>query len=112
MDVSAKIDPGVREALKARRIELGLTVVQAAEKIGVSPSYYSDLETGTRDKSPGTANAFAIEAAFGIPARLWLTAEERRRVEELEAQSPPDERPTLTPDPSTPPDASPDARAA
>ena len=85
MDVSTKINPGVRETLRAKRLEMGLTVAQAAERIGVSPSYYSDLETGTRDKSPGTAKAFAIEAAFGIAAREWLTPEERERVEHLRA---------------------------
>jgi len=37
------------EELRARRIARGFQLVQMAKKMGISPSYYSDLEQGRRD---------------------------------------------------------------
>lgn len=48
--------------------------------LGISPSFWSDLETGR--KRPDAANAQLIEAVSGgvVRADEWLTPEERARI--------------------------------
>jgi DNA-binding XRE family transcriptional regulator len=45
----------LRERLKRRRQTLGLTQLQAAEQIGISPAYLNRLEQGTRGKATSVA---------------------------------------------------------
>lgn len=80
-----EVDPKVRAALRAWREGRGMTVRQAASLAGISPSHWSDLETGEAkpDKAPGHATAKALEALTGIDADRWLRREERERIERL-----------------------------
>jgi DNA-binding XRE family transcriptional regulator len=45
----------LRERLKHQRQKLGLTQLQAAEQIGISPAYLNRLEQGTRGKATSAA---------------------------------------------------------
>lgn len=47
-----------RAALRKRRMSLGLTQQQAAEKLGISGAYYGMIEQGSR--TPRLAMAFKI----------------------------------------------------
>ena len=58
--------------LRIERKKLRLTQEQAAEKIGITHSFYAALE-GKSGKFPSVANLEAIGKAFGIPVyRLFL----------------------------------------
>jgi transcriptional regulator with XRE-family HTH domain len=55
--VAARLGPRVR----ARRLELGLTLRELARRTGVSPSCVSQIERGLRPPSVGTLRALASE---------------------------------------------------
>ena len=54
------------KALRILRVFEGLTQVQAAEKLGVSQSYLSEIERG--DKTPTLDVLGKYSAVFGVPA--------------------------------------------
>jgi DNA-binding XRE family transcriptional regulator len=53
--------------LKARRQQLGITQMQAAEALQISQGYYSQLERGKNRTKPGAALAKRIETWLGEP---------------------------------------------
>jgi DNA-binding XRE family transcriptional regulator len=55
----------VGERLKHHRKTLGLTQLQAAEQLGISPSYLNRLEQGNRGKKPSSAVQRTIETWLG-----------------------------------------------
>lgn len=60
-----------RQWLKDLRAEKGLTVREAAEKIGLSWTYYSDIENNRR--SPSLAKAVVIAKFFGFDAEKFVS---------------------------------------
>jgi DNA-binding XRE family transcriptional regulator len=56
------------ERLKRRRQALGLSQLQTAEQLGVSPSYLNRLERGNRGKKPSAAVQRNIDAWLAAPA--------------------------------------------
>ena len=64
---------GVGERIKARRLELGWTQDQLAQKAGISKSFLSDLENGKR--SVGAENLLDIARALGVSIDFLMTGE-------------------------------------
>jgi len=56
------------DQLKARRQELGLSQLQAAEQIGISPSYLNRLEQGNRGRKITAALQHKLDAWLARPA--------------------------------------------
>jgi HTH-type transcriptional regulator/antitoxin HigA len=56
--------------LKEELVERGITQRQFAEQIGMRPSHLSELINGKRTVTLRVAQK--LQAALGIPARLWL----------------------------------------
>ena len=50
------------ERIKARRLELGLTQAQCAERLGVSPTVFADLERGR--SQPTLATLYRVAEAL------------------------------------------------
>ena len=65
--VAERIGPRVR----ARRLELGMSMRELARRLGVSPSFVSRLETGRCPPSVGTLRALTSE--LGISASDLLS---------------------------------------
>lgn len=63
----------VGERVKARRLELGLTQDDLAEKAGISKSFLSDLENGRR--SIGAETLLDLGRAMGVSLDLLMTGE-------------------------------------
>lgn len=69
----------MREWLKAKRTEKGLTMAQMAEKLSITESYYSYIEAGERQKKMDVSLVGKLSAALGMPveevfrqeAMLW-----------------------------------------
>lgn len=58
------------EQIKARRLGLGLTQLQAAERMGVSQSYWADLESGRNPPLLGTLDRMAAAVDAAVDVRL------------------------------------------
>lgn len=56
----------MNERMRAAREALGMSTYQAAEKAGISQSYYSSLENGSRGSHISIELAKKIAAALGI----------------------------------------------
>lgn len=56
----------MRDWLKEKRIERGLTQKQVAEKLGISESYYAFIENGTRQKTMDISLATQFATLFGM----------------------------------------------
>lgn len=56
----------MREWLKEKRQAAGLTMAQMAEKIGVTESAYSKIESGERQKRMDIEIARLLASAFGV----------------------------------------------
>lgn len=95
--------PPHAQRLRAARKARGWSLADASEGTGYAKSSWQVWESGV---FPPADRALTIAAALGV------TVEDIWGAQPLPVELPDDERPTLTPDPSTPPDASPDARAA
>jgi len=67
--MKTKFDP------RKRRHELGMTILQVADKAGVSPSYIQQLETKAI-RCPSFMTLHKIADALGIPVRYLLSEEE------------------------------------
>jgi len=93
------------ERLAAWREEQKLSQADAGAKVGVSGPAWNDWEKGKRVPQGGFRKA--LEIVTGIPEGEWMSERELAAIEAAHAAISDDERPTLTPDPSTP-----DARAA
>ncbi len=53
------------DAVEYARLKAGLTKAAAAEKIGISPQLYGDIEAGRRNATPERLAAMAV--AFNCP---------------------------------------------
>lgn len=70
----------MREWLKTKRTEKGLTMAQMAEKLSITESYYSYIEAGERQKKMDVSLVGKLSAALDIPveeifrqeALLWI----------------------------------------
>ncbi len=69
----------MREWLKEKRLERGLTMAQLAEKIGITESYYSYIEAGERQKKMDITLAIKLSTALDMP---FLDVLEREGVSE------------------------------
>lgn len=62
------------KAVKIRRVEVGISQLDLAEKTGLARSFLSGIELGT--KKPTTASVWRLAQALDcLPSDLWLTAE-------------------------------------
>ncbi|MCQ2173332.1 MAG: helix-turn-helix transcriptional regulator [Bacteroidales bacterium] len=69
----------MREYLKQMRIECGLTMEDAAEKIGISKQYYSMIEAGERQRNMDISLVSRIANVFGKTLE-FIVAEEQKLV--------------------------------
>lgn len=69
----------MREWLKEKRLERGLTMAQLAEKIGITESYYSYIEAGERQKKMDITLAIKLSTTLDMP---FLDILEREGVSE------------------------------
>ena len=67
------INPG--EILREKLEEMGLSQFQAADRMGVSQPYMSQLCTGRKGMGPTTA--LKLESLTGISANVWATLSAR-----------------------------------
>lgn len=70
----------MREWLKKRRIQKGLTMKQIAEKLRISESYYSAIEAGTRQKKMDVVLMAGIAAALNVPVSKIVQFETEKEV--------------------------------
>ena len=74
---------GFKERLKEKRLEAGLTQVELAEKVSVTPRTIQNYEMGTR--RPGNMKIVGdMAAALGTTADYLLTSADRYTVEAQE----------------------------
>lgn len=66
----------MREWLKTARKAKGMTMKDVAEKLGISESYYSQIESGERMQKMDLPVASALSTAVGIP--LYQIIEQER----------------------------------
>ena len=57
----------MRKWLKEAREDAGLSMKQFGEKLGISESYYSCIENGTRQKKMDLNLVIGISSVLGIP---------------------------------------------
>lgn len=57
----------MREWLKKKRIEKGLTMAQMASELMITESYYSLIEAGERQKKMDVVVVVRLSKALGIP---------------------------------------------
>jgi transcriptional regulator with XRE-family HTH domain len=72
------------EAIKEKRIKLGLTQKQVAESVGVTDAYICSLESGKRCPPPYRTVATLAEAIGLNVDRLWELAVKDRKKQALE----------------------------
>lgn len=108
------------ERMRFLRAATGAHATQLSRVAGVSENLVGMYERGDRGARMSLDTALKIAVVTGCDP-VWLVSGKgetpvedavRTTFDRAAATLPPDERPTLTPDPSTPPDASPDVRAA
>ncbi|MCK9914555.1 XRE family transcriptional regulator [Microbacteriaceae bacterium K1510] len=63
--IEDKLARCMAEAVKGRRMQLGLTLRTLADKSGISSSMISDIERGT--KSPTVSTLYALARAMDVP---------------------------------------------
>lgn len=56
----------MREWLKAARKERGLTMAELGAKLNISESYYSQIESGSRQKNMDISLVRALSEALGL----------------------------------------------
>lgn len=66
------------EAIKRRRIELGLTQVQLAARLGVHGATVAEAEAGKRDPTLSTVERFAKALEISVTALLESPVESAR----------------------------------
>ena len=59
----------MNERMRAARVKLGLSTYQVAEEAGISQSYYSSLENGTRGSHISIELMRRIAKVLGVP---WM----------------------------------------
>ena len=65
----------MRDWLLAARKESGLTQLEVAKKLDVSESYYSFIESGSRQKKMDITLAAKLSVVFGIPIEKIIEME-------------------------------------
>lgn len=75
-EVESKLHKTFMENVRARRLELGLTVQQMAERLGVSQPSYTQIEMGRR--VPTLSVVERVSQALGIAAAALLMPREVR----------------------------------
>jgi len=60
----------VRDALRDRRVEMGLSQTDVAKLMDVTPGFYSNLERGV--KEPSAETLMLLEEIFGVPASVLM----------------------------------------
>jgi len=65
----------MRDWLKEKRLEKGLTMAQTAEKLEISESYYSYIEAGERQKKMDAFLIGKLSAVLDIPAARIIELE-------------------------------------
>lgn len=68
--MAAALKEVLRENIKARRLELGLTQTVAAERAGIASAYWSQIEGGKRTPDIDTIEAMAAALQTKGPALL------------------------------------------
>lgn len=68
----------MRDWLKNLRIENGLTMRDMGEKLCISESYYSMIESGDRQKKMDLTVVSGIASIFGIPIAQVVELEKAR----------------------------------
>lgn len=68
----------MREWLKNLRIEKGLTMRDMSEKLCISESYYSMIESGDRQKKMDLTVVSGIASIFGLPIAQVIELEQAR----------------------------------
>lgn len=68
----------MREWLKNLRIEKGLTMRDMGEKLCISESYYSMIESGDRQKKMDLTVISGIATIFGLPIAQVIELEQAR----------------------------------
>ena len=56
----------MREWLKSKRLEKGMTMKDMGEKLGISESYYSMIESGERQKKMDLTLVAGLSVALGV----------------------------------------------
>jgi len=75
-------------AIKAARLEVGLTQAQAAERMGIAKQYWCQMENGKKRPGPGTLQRVA-QALGKQPWELaeGLSSQEKSKAQETEAET-------------------------
>ena len=68
----------MRDWLKNLRIEKGLTMRDMGEKLCISESYYSMIESGDRQKKMDLTVVSGIASIFGLPIAQVIELEQAR----------------------------------
>lgn len=68
----------MREWLKNLRIEKGFTMRDMSEKLCISESYYSMIESGGRQKKMDLTVVSSIASIFGLPITRIIELEQAR----------------------------------
>lgn len=67
----------MREWLRSARSNAGLTMIEMSEKLGISESYYSMIESGVRQKKMDIELISKISNAVDIPIMQIVRNEEK-----------------------------------
>ena len=67
----------MREWLKEKRAEHGMTMVQLSTKLGISESYYSLIEAGERQKKMDISMLAKLSTIFDMPVAEIVNLEEK-----------------------------------
>ena len=65
----------MREWMKEKRTEKGLTMREAAEKLDISEAYYSYIESGERQKNMDITLVAKLSVIFSIPIQQIVELE-------------------------------------
>lgn len=67
----------MRDWLKEKRIEKGMTMAEVAEKLGITESYYCMIENGERQKKMDIAVAMKLSQILNEPVNRIIELEGR-----------------------------------
>ena len=68
----------MRKWLRDLRIEKGLTMRDVGEKLGISESYYSMIESGDRQKKMDLVVVSGLAAIFNLPVAKIIELEQTK----------------------------------
>jgi len=68
----------MRDWLKQKRTEKGLTMADIAEKLDLTESYYSRIESGDRQKIMDISILRKLSSVFGMTAEEIINLEEEK----------------------------------